>query len=87
MIKKLSQLRDEYLIGIIMQFEVSGKNQTIDNCYNYVIEVKNETIYDFINNLNSGNREIILSDITSWFNPINSINEFEIFLKNNEITI
>ncbi|MFZ4799829.1 MAG: hypothetical protein ACOYMA_20220 [Bacteroidia bacterium] len=85
--EQLIQLRDEYIINIVGQFIASSINQTINNCYKYVCEIKELTINDFIAILNDENREILEENPNGWFAPLFSIETFEIFLNNNDITI
>lgn len=49
--KSIRKKRDEYLLGIVGQFQESDENKTLFDCYDYVKIIAETTIDDFTTNL------------------------------------
>lgn len=79
--------RDEYLLGILGQFQQSDENQTVYNCYDYLKIVANLTIDSFAETLTEEEKKLFQYKVIQWLLPIESFQTFSIFLSNNEINL
>jgi hypothetical protein len=83
---KLRQKRNEYLLGIVGQFQASDEPKNLFTCYDYVKFVLYMTLDEFSKSLTSEERHIIDARPDVWWIPIESIGTFDVFLKNNGIS-
>jgi|688.fasta_scaffold918785_3 hypothetical protein len=85
--KSIRKKRDEFLHGIVDQFQQSDENKTLFNCYDYVKIISNLRISSFTETLTEEEKELFQSNIIKWLSPIESFQTFSIFLSNNEINL
>lgn len=50
--KTIGKKRDEFLLGLVGQFQLSDEKKNIFDCYDYVKIVTETTIDDYMNYLN-----------------------------------
>jgi hypothetical protein len=85
--KVLRKKRNEFLLGIINQFQQSDEPKTIFDCYDYVKTITNLQIDDFLNKLSNEEKQMIESKFDLWFLPLETIKTFSVFLTNNNINL
>lgn len=85
--QKLRKKRNEFLLGIINQFQQSEEPKTIFDCYDYVKTITNLQIDDFLNTLSEEEKQLIENRFDLWFLPLETIRTFSVFLSNNNINI
>jgi hypothetical protein len=85
--QELRRRRNQFLLGIVNKFELSGENQTLFNCYDYVKIFTKMTMDSFIDSLTENQRDLLITNVKVWFLPIESISTFNVFLSNNEINL
>lgn len=85
--KSIREKRDNFLLGIVSQFQQSDENQTLFDCYDYVKIITETTMDSFMAILTKEEQEIIEKNTKAWFLPIESIRTFAVFLSNNEIKL
>jgi hypothetical protein len=85
--KSIRKKRDEFLLGLVGQFQVSDEDQTLFDCYDYVKIVTETTMHSFISNLTQNEKNLLEKDTKAWFIPIESIRTFAVFLSNNQINL
>ena len=85
--KSIRQKTDEYLLGIVCQFQQSDEIQSVFNCYDYIKIIANLTKEDFMKTLTVAENKVFKSNQSFWLSPIESLQTFTIFLTNNEINL
>ncbi|MGG7037133.1 MAG: hypothetical protein ACI7YS_18370 [Flavobacterium sp.] len=85
--KELRKKRNEFLLGIINQFQQSDEPKTIFDCYDYVKTITNLQIDDFLKTLSGEEKKMIESKFDLWFLPLETIRTFSVFLSNNGIKL
>jgi len=85
--KSIRKKRDEFLLGIVGQFQESDENKTLFDCYDYVKIITETTIDDFTTSLSEDEQKVVERNVKAWFLPIESIRTFAVFLSNNEINL
>lgn len=85
--KELRKKRNEFLLGIINQFQQSDEPKTIFDCYDYVKTITNLQIDDFLKKLSLDEKQMIENKFELWFLPLETIRTFSVFLSNNNINL
>ena len=85
--KELRKKRNEFLLGIVNQFQQSDEPKTIFDCYDYVKTITNLKMDDFIKTLTTKERQMVESKFDLWFLPLETIRTFSVFLSNNNINL
>ena len=84
--EKFVQKIDEYILGIIEQYNCSTKERTLYECYKYVCKIQKRTIDDFIKSLNPEEKEVFVNNQNHWLGSLNSVAAFNTFINNNNVT-
>ena len=85
--KELRKKRNEFLLGIIVQYQQSEEPKSIFDCYDYVKTIANLQIDDFLEVLSDEEKQIIEKRFELWFIPLETIRTFSMYLKINNINI
>lgn len=85
--KELRKKRNEFLLGIINQFQQSDEPKTIFDCYDYVKTITNLKMDNFIKTLSTEERQMVENKFDLWFIPLETIRTFSLFLTNNNINL
>jgi len=85
--KELRIKRNEFLLGIINQFQQSDEPKSIFDCYDYVKTITNLQIDDFIKTLSLEEKQMIENNFDLWFLPLETVRTFSFFLLNNSINL
>lgn len=85
--KELRRKRNEFLLGIVNQFQQSDEPKSIFDCYDYVKTITNLQIDDFIKTLSVEEKQMIENKFDLWFLPLETVRTFSVFLSNNNINL
>ncbi len=85
--KELRKKRNEFLLGIVNQFQQSDEPKSIFDCYDYVKTITNLQIDDFIKTLSVEEKQMIENKFDLWFLPLETVRTFSVFLSNNNINL
>ncbi len=79
--------RTKYLLGIIEEYKYIKSSDEISDCYEYVKKEYERTIDIFLETLSQDETNLIEKDLSRYFEPIQSLDFFEMFLTNNNVAL